>query len=266
MRSSHAFGSVHTSRSAWPAEIAPSSDLDTVSRRKTLCGSSCTIGLVPPASTQQNSQENDYGLLPIGAEVVSLAKHWLIMDSQREASARLSRALQWCSGRTNWWNLPCDNACGRGEQPAARKRTRDLFAVRFAAASGWMELLRIPASSSFDSCIESSNVLGNITLCRKGATASDNCPATVLAVCNQCQSSLFNDGRPRLPKFALANKLYLGKLPSAFDSLTWVEEQVCAIHRSTIHVYRLYYSDDPHNPYRSRGNVCAHPQNGCIYS
>ena len=40
-----------------------------------------------------------------------------------------------------------------------------------------------------------------------------------------------------------------------------VEEQVCALHRSTIFVYRLYHFDNPQDPYMAKGNSCAHPQN-----
>lgn len=405
---SHAFGSVHGSGSAWPAEIAPSGDSDTVStslvgsRHKTLCGS-CTMGLVPPASPQCNSQENEYGVLPIGAEVVSLAKHWLTLHmgsqdtrvsrcplhelevyvtslcelSKRQVPAYLTRSsdamarkigeifratMRVIAGRATtraqayvlpfandasspylhnvdqfkahlevlfgpeiYMSLtdPCHRAtrtrtllkpapthiCKAQPVHVAKHSTRPSVldwpqivpkdvvnqcckdyreATKYkrpvcCAVCGrerlnakifhhqiqhdcdlpkWMELLRIPAGSPFfDNCNESLNVFRNIMLCPKGVTASDHRPVTVLAVCDQCQSSLFNASGSRLPKFALANKLFLGKLPSAFDSLTWVEEQVCALHRSTIHVYRLYYSDDPRNPYQSRGNACAHPQN-----
>ena len=65
----------------------------------------------------------------------------------------------------------------------------------------------------------------------------------------------------KLPKYALANNLFVGNLPDELGDLTWVEEQVCALHRSTVFVYRLYGSDDPRNPYLARGNSCALPQN-----
>ena len=161
---------------------------------------------------------------------------------------------------TSYKRPVCCAVCGRERMNAKIFRHRIHCQRDFPE---WVELLRIPGGSPFfDNCNDGSKVLRNIMLCPKGVKMSIDDPATiVLTICDQCQSSLFNGSSPRLPKFALANKLFLGKLPSNFDSLTWVEEQVCAIHRSTIHVYRLYYSDDPRNPYQSKGNSCAHPQN-----
>ena len=58
---------------------------------------------------------------------------------------------------------------------------------------------------------------------------------------------------PKLPKYSLANNLYIGKLPEQFKDITWVEEQVCALHRSTVLVYHLYHSDNPQDPYMQNG-------------
>ncbi|EJD44468.1 hypothetical protein AURDEDRAFT_17702, partial [Auricularia subglabra TFB-10046 SS5] len=64
-----------------------------------------------------------------------------------------------------------------------------------------------------------------------------------------------------VPKFALANGLYRGKLPEYFHNLTWVEEQVCALHVGSVNVSRLFDSSDPRNLFVFYGNTCAHPQN-----
>jgi len=109
------------------------------------------------------------------------------------------------------------------------------------------------------------SAINNMMLCAKGILVSEECKLT-MNVCDHCNACLVPNTRnkgasPKLPKYALANKLYLGCLPERFNDLTWVEEQVCALHRSTIFVYRLYHSDNPQDPYMAKGNSCAHPQN-----
>jgi hypothetical protein len=61
-----------------------------------------------------------------------------------------------------------------------------------------------------------------------------------------------------MPKFALANNLYRGRLPSQFHNLTWVEEMVCAQYRYMAHITRLFQSHDPVLPNVLHGNTCAH--------
>ena len=63
-----------------------------------------------------------------------------------------------------------------------------------------------------------------------------------LDVCMQCHSYLC---RAIMPKFALANDLYRGQLPTHFTDLTWVEEMVCAHYRYTAHITCLFQSSDP---------------------
>ena len=109
------------------------------------------------------------------------------------------------------------------------------------------------------------SAINNMMLCAKGIHVSEDCKLT-MNVCDHCNACLVPNTRnkgatPKLPKYALANKLHLGRLPEKFNDLTWVEEQVCALHRSTIFVYWLYHSDDPQDPYMAKGNSCAHPQN-----
>jgi hypothetical protein len=64
-----------------------------------------------------------------------------------------------------------------------------------------------------------------------------------------------------MPRFALANKLYRGRLPAEFRDLTWIEERVCAIYSNTAVVTRLYQSSDPSQPTVFHGNTCAHEMN-----
>ena len=79
-----------------------------------------------------------------------------------------------------------------------------------------------------------------------------------LDICMQCHSSL---SKGTMPKFALANNLYRGCLPSRFNDLTWVEEMVCARYRYTAHITRLFQSHDPALPNVLHGNTCAHEMN-----
>ena len=64
-----------------------------------------------------------------------------------------------------------------------------------------------------------------------------------------------------MPRFALANKLYRGRLPEEFQDLTWIEEWMCAKYSITAVVTRLYQSLDPSQPAVFHGNTCAHEMN-----
>ncbi|KAF8287741.1 hypothetical protein DL93DRAFT_2044184, partial [Clavulina sp. PMI_390] len=81
-------------------------------------------------------------------------------------------------------------------------------------------------------------------------------------LCTQCHASLLpsNDSRACLPKYALANKLFLGRLPPQFDDVTPMEELACALMRSSIYVYRLYHLTNAQDPFLAKGNSCAFPQ------
>jgi len=62
-------------------------------------------------------------------------------------------------------------------------------------------------------------------LCAKGIHVSEDCKLT-LNVCGHRNACLVPNTRnkgasPKLPKYALANKLYLGCLPERFNDLTW---------------------------------------------
>jgi hypothetical protein len=81
---------------------------------------------------------------------------------------------------------------------------------------------------------------------------------TRLNICMQCHSSL---SKGAMPKFALANNLYRGNLPSQFHDLTWVEEMVCAQYHYTAHVTCLFQSHNPALPNVLHGNTCAHEMN-----
>jgi len=80
----------------------------------------------------------------------------------------------------------------------------------------------------------------------------------VLICCSDCRNAL---QKGKMPKFALANNLYTGRLPAEFDDLTWIEEEVCSLYRSTAHIARLRNSSKASDPFVLAGNVCAHDMN-----
>ena len=65
----------------------------------------------------------------------------------------------------------------------------------------------------------------------------------------------------RLPHFALADHFYCDALPDEFQGLTWVEEMVCAIYRTSTHVTQIYELSDSKDPFVSHGNMCTHEMN-----
>jgi len=81
---------------------------------------------------------------------------------------------------------------------------------------------------------------------------------TMLHVCSPCNGYL---PRSLMPRHALANKLYRGRLPKEFQDLTWIEERVCAKYSNTAVVTRIYQSSDPSQPTVFHGNTCAHEMN-----
>ncbi|KAG1794515.1 uncharacterized protein BJ212DRAFT_1277541, partial [Suillus subaureus] len=78
-------------------------------------------------------------------------------------------------------------------------------------------------------------------------------------VCADCFTALSK--QDSVPRFALANGLYRGELPTYFKDLTWVEEKICAIYNTTAHVTRLFQLSDPLQPKVFHGNICAHDMN-----
>lgn len=103
----------------------------------------------------------------------------------------------------------------------------------------------------------SSKVIDGLMLHQDGVLRADDIGA-VLQICSECLSSLCSQ---KIPRFALANKLYRGRLPDNITDLTWVEEMVCSLYRNTAHVTRLYGSTDPSQPTVFHGNTCAHEMN-----
>jgi len=81
---------------------------------------------------------------------------------------------------------------------------------------------------------------------------------TILRVCHPCNGYL---PRSLMPRYALANKLYRGRLPEEFRNLTWIEERMCAKYSNTAVVTRLYQSSDLSQPAVFHGNTCAHEMN-----
>ena len=80
-------------------------------------------------------------------------------------------------------------------------------------------------------------------------------------LCGNCCTVLGNTKSAKVPRFALANHLYRGDLPDYFADLTWVEEKVCAKYSLTVHVTRLFHSNDPAQPHIFHGNTCSHDMN-----
>ena len=79
-----------------------------------------------------------------------------------------------------------------------------------------------------------------------------------LTFCDECHSTLT---RNKLSRLTLANQLYRGHLPDEFQDLTYIEEMVCALYRTTAHVTRLYQSTELTQPFVYHGNSCAHELN-----
>ncbi|KAI6038045.1 hypothetical protein EDC04DRAFT_2570377, partial [Pisolithus marmoratus] len=99
--------------------------------------------------------------------------------------------------------------------------------------------------------------LHGLLLDHQGIVRNEKAEAT-LQVCSDCSTDL---SKEKIPRFALANDLYRGELPEMFTDLTWVEEKVCAIYCTTVHVTHLFQSSDPSQPRVFRGNTCAHDMN-----
>ena len=76
-----------------------------------------------------------------------------------------------------------------------------------------------------------------------------------IVICSECKSSLLSK---KMLCFALANKLYCGAIPAQFADLSWVEELVCAIYRTTAQVTCLFSSTDPTLPNVLHSNTCCH--------
>jgi hypothetical protein len=133
-------------------------------------------------------------------------------------------------------------------------------------AAEWnLSLLRICNETIIKSCIVSqlSNefmfddpILDGLMLCRMGV--SNVLSTSAVCICSDCSCSLKNG---KMPKFALANDLYRGNLPSQFSDLTWVEEMICSVHRTNAVVARLFASSNEKDPLVLHGNTCAHDMN-----
>lgn len=92
----------------------------------------------------------------------------------------------------------------------------------------------------------------------QGGICDDGNGGHLMRVCSDCESSLLSCKMPRL---AIANNLYRGRLPDEFKDLTWVEERACAIFSPTAFVTRLFTTSDEKNPRVFYGNTCAHEMN-----
>lgn len=100
--------------------------------------------------------------------------------------------------------------------------------------------------------------LNGLILSKDAIHRGDAAGTDKVKVCNDCHSSL---SLKKIPRLSLRNGLYRGKLPDEFSDLTWIEEMVCAIYRTTAHVTRLFQSSNPANSLVFHGNTCAHDTN-----
>ncbi|KAH9834902.1 uncharacterized protein C8Q71DRAFT_710536 [Rhodofomes roseus] len=92
---------------------------------------------------------------------------------------------------------------------------------------------------------------------KKGLLCSDPINHRI-ALCSDCYNSL---KKPAMPRYALANNLYRGHLPTEFCDLTWVEEMACAIYHITAHVTCLYGFSEPGQPKIFHGNTITRDMN-----
>ncbi|KAL6301483.1 hypothetical protein BKA93DRAFT_708124, partial [Sparassis latifolia] len=92
---------------------------------------------------------------------------------------------------------------------------------------------------------------------KKGLTY-DNGMVTAIKISSSCYTAIQHC---TTPQYGLVNNLYCGCLSEQYNDITWVEEMVCAIYRSTAHVTRIYQSSDPAQPKVFHGNTCAHDLN-----
>lgn len=110
--------------------------------------------------------------------------------------------------------------------------------------------------------------LSEYLLCPRGVCEYPS--GIILLLCHDCDDSL---SKERLPKYALANSLYLGPVPPELQGLTPVEESIIARCRARCLVVQLGFDSedrDPNNPDTSskshyhqraiKGNVVVFPQ------
>lgn len=90
---------------------------------------------------------------------------------------------------------------------------------------GCFDVLRVPEQCLFasDFTFFSFPVLSGLMLYRP-AIVVVNYDHFQVVLCGDCHAML---SKGRMPRFALANGLYRGVLPTDFQYLTWVEEMVC---------------------------------------
>ena len=142
--------------------------------------------------------------------------------------------------RTIWKKPVCCAICGHqkhgiGISTYTLKDSKASMPTRF-------NCLKVQTGSHFDGTKHfqyGHNGIDGMMLCPNGiqqVNVNEN-KGFMIHLCDLCDSSLTCQ---KLPKYALANNLFVGNLPDELGDLTWVEEQVCTLHRSTVFVYRLY--------------------------
>jgi len=162
---------------------------------------------------------------------------------------------------TIWKNPPICAVCGQGSLGVKVIHFGENMSPPFS-----LEILRINDQFIIENCILKCNsaefifgscIFDGLMLDKAGVSHCTLADSS-LHCCPECYASL---QRNKIPRMALANKLYCGVLPLQFQDLTWVEEMVCAIYQNTAHITRLYGSSDATNPTVLHGNTCAHDMN-----
>jgi hypothetical protein len=94
-----------------------------------------------------------------------------------------------------------------------------------------MELLRLNVTFIQQVCVDKHDrtefvygdlVLDGLMLSKAGISPLDG-RGSLVNICSDCEAAL---KRGTIPKYALKNNLYRGRLPECFHDLTWVEEMV----------------------------------------
>jgi hypothetical protein len=158
--------------------------------------------------------------------------------------------------KSRWrYGLPCAVCSRKGNQEDFKVTEISPLSSDSILSLSKLELLRCNIDSMKSHFIfpRSLKVFNGLMLNGKGMS-----DGPLLSVCAGCLKSL---SIGHLPKYALKNDLYRGELPEEFRDLTWIEEMVCCVYRTTAHVVRLFNSSDERQPKVFHGNVCAHEMN-----
>ena len=112
--------------------------------------------------------------------------------------------------------------------------------------------------------VNAAYVLHNgMLLAEEGILSNTGVGERQCVVCDTCNQSLTNG---RIPKLALVNKMWIGKVPEVLRKLTVPEQMLIALYYPKVYVYKLFPRDggvrDPERLQRAMGgNVTVYPLN-----